>query len=217
MSGSPVWWSLEGVIGVGKSTLLDKLVPELRKRHGIDTVVVVEEPVHLWLEHLERCSKDPKRYMYVAQTYFFHTRAMAFQAAYKANPQAKIFISERSPWSDFHVFWKANCDLYDLDPVEKEVYPQLWSTWLDLYPICPSKFIMLDLPVDRCQQRRRERDRSCERDAVTDRYQTMLLDNHWLMFHEMGVAPVVVDASENYRDDPEAANRLVDEIIAQCH
>jgi deoxyadenosine/deoxycytidine kinase len=214
-----IWISVEALIATGKTTLLESIGSYLDDEFGKHNVVWIPEPVEKWYHHLKLCGEDPKRFSYVAQTHIFNTRFKAFETAYKFNPKATIFITERSPMSDYHVFWETNAKLHDLDKIDIQTYPQLWSTWMSMYPMHPSAYIYLELDIDECQRRQKERNRDCEEGVVTAEYQKLLQEAHERMFAQERIEPVRMDATVNYRDDPEIAKRyaakLIDVIKAQ--
>lgn len=209
-----IWIAIEGQIAVGKSTLIKSLAPYFTVEFGEGSVVWIPEPVDKWQTHLAKCGQDPKRFSYVTQTHIFNTRYKAFRAAFDANPDARIFISERSPMSDYHVFWETNAELHDLDPIDIQTYPQIWDTWMDLYPTQPAAYIYLELDIEECQRRQRERNRECEDGVVTAEYQSLLQKGHERMFTREKIAPLRIDAAANYRDDPKVAKEYATKLIS---
>ena len=95
------WYIIEGNIGSGKTTLINKL----REKEKYE---VIEEPVNQWLSIKGDSNKnllglfyeDPQRYAYLFQTMVFKTRLQSLD-----KPQEKdIRFSERSIWTDKYVF-----------------------------------------------------------------------------------------------------------------
>lgn len=207
-----LWFSVEGIIGAGKSTYIAATLEELQRLLPEEKIAVVPEPVKDWIDYLQKCGKDPHKYSYVTQTYIFHTKQKIFNKVYDANPDATIFISERSPVSDRHVFWDTNCELHQLDEIEAKTYPFLWETWNKLYPIPEiTGFIYLHVPLDVALSRCLERGRECEKEAVlkSTTYQEMLLDRH----HEGTFKGMLtVDATQNYRDDKQIAKECAKKL-----
>lgn len=106
----PTLITLEAGIGAGKTTLLNRL------KHLVSSdpatfgslqpheVAIVEEPVDLWREYglLQKMYEgeiSPLEFQLAALTSRFGGLAQHFQ-----NPHLKLIISERSMWSDRHVF-----------------------------------------------------------------------------------------------------------------
>lgn len=214
------WVAVDGLIGSGKSTLLDLLKRSFSDEYA---VILVPEPVHLWIQHgiLARVWNEP----FASQCFFFHTRIRVINDALKDLPrqQKVLLITERSPHTDFHVFWKVMCNTNPhVTPVDRLVYPLLWSMWTSLLPSeiqsGPHKFIFLNASVELAQSRMRERNREEEQDKVTYEYQRQLLGAHTDYYSTAGVNMasdgMVIDASLNYRDDPDVAQELVQRIKA---
>jgi deoxynucleoside kinase len=98
------WFLVEGNIGCGKTTLLDKLEEN-------NIFEVIREPVDLWLQIkgsdgknlLQQFYEESDRYAYLFQTMVFKTRLESLD-----NHQIKPFrFSERSIWTDRNVFGKS--------------------------------------------------------------------------------------------------------------
>lgn len=217
----PVWISVEGIIGAGKSTFIQAILPALRKKYGPKKVLVIDEPVDLWLRtgHLQASHQEP----YMAQTYFFHTRIERFLNLYKDN--VSVIISERSPMSDA-VFWNVTCQERVATPLEKMTYPLLWATWVRMLPISPSLFIYLSpSSVGVAQRRMRERNRSCEQDTVTNTYQHRLKEAHDKVFGgkrvevgpKLSVRCLHVCSDQNYRDDEGVADAMAQSLLKELN
>jgi deoxyadenosine/deoxycytidine kinase len=124
MDGSRVF-VIDGVIGAGKSTLIELLTARLRAR-GL-RVCPIMEPVDSWAEILPVFYADPVRFGYSFQTFVFATRVCAIRdAVLKNGPEPTIFLLERSPSTD-RVFM----GIQNLLPVEKHMY----ETWADMFEL----------------------------------------------------------------------------------
>jgi len=219
----PLWISVEGIIGAGKSTFIDRIVPLLENHFGEGSVLVVPEPVDVWLAsgHLEKATQEP----YVAQTFFFHTRIIGMLSRLNTprGKRARIIISERSPISDRHVFWKTTCEhTQGVTELAKDTYPLLWETWVTLLGgLTPSLFLYLKLDVDTSQQRMRARNRECEQDTVTATYQHQLEAAHEELFGKdfvylfrHPVPCVQMSSREDFKSSREVAATLAERLIA---
>lgn len=217
-----LWISIEGIIGAGKSTFIDRIVPILRQHFGEDAIIVVPEPVHTWLEsgHLANAAKEP----YVAQTFFFHTRIeeMLSRLSSKAGRKAHIVISERSPMSDRWVFWKTSCDNKLPSELAEKTYPLLWNTWIRLLQgFSPSLFLYLKLDVNTSQERMRQRNRDCEQDTVTTAYQAQLEKAHddlfggdYVTLPSGQLVPCVqMSSRDDFKSSREVAHTLAERLI----
>lgn len=215
----PIWISIEGIIGAGKSTFIRAILPFLHKKYGAKKVLVIDEPVDLWLRtgHLQASHQEP----YMAQTYFFHTRIERFLNLYRED--VTIIISERSPMSDA-VFWNCTCQERVATPLEKMTYPLLWATWVRMLPIAPSLFVYLaPSSVGVAQERMRKRNRTCEQDTVTTTYQERLKEAHDKIFGadnvqvgpKLSVRCLPVCSDQNFRDDDGVAQKMAQQMMEE--
>ena len=70
-------YSIDGLIGSGKSTLVSKLKETLKNvKISNKKVVFIQEPVKLWMESglLNRYYEDSKRWAYTFQNFAYITR-----------------------------------------------------------------------------------------------------------------------------------------------
>lgn len=126
--------TIEGNIGSGKSTLLENL----SQIYQCDTrIVFLKEPVTEWdkikdkngTTMLKKFYEDQKKYSFSFQMMAYITRLAEFKMAIKANPEATIFFTERSLYTDKHVFAKM---LYDMGNIEDVDY-QIYTRWFDTF------------------------------------------------------------------------------------
>jgi deoxyadenosine/deoxycytidine kinase len=117
--------SVEGNIGAGKSTFLEKLKNEFPDAY------FVPEPVDEWntivdkkgTTILERYYDDPKKYAFSFQMMAFITRIKLLKAA----PKDRLVITERSVFTDREIFAKM---LYDSGKIEDIEY-SIYLRWFD--------------------------------------------------------------------------------------
>lgn len=201
------WVSLEGLIGAGKSTLIDKIISK------IPNCQIIPEPVAEWetCGILKKSYSDPL-YTFPAQCHFFTSRIRTFRTLYDPT---KINISERSPFSDIF-FW----NVQSIDPLLHSVYMDMWKEWQNLLPVRnPNLFIYLVTSTDNCLNRIKERGRESE-SGITREYLEQLADQHDM--HLAGgnvkmpdgaiVPSITIDSSLNYRDDESVAQEISDTI-----
>jgi deoxyadenosine/deoxycytidine kinase len=128
--------SLEGNIGAGKSTLLESLRKEFEKESDI---VFVSEPVDVWEKFkdkstgqtvLEKFYADPSKYAFAFQIMAFTTRLQVLQKTIEENPQAKLFICERSLDADKHIFAKMLNDDGTIDNIMYQIYECCFQEYL---------------------------------------------------------------------------------------
>lgn len=179
MASPQRWYIIEGNIGCGKSTLIERL----KQEH--ETYEVIEEPVELWKSITDGKGenvlglfyKDPHRYAYLFQSIVFKTRMMALEV-----PQVKpVRFSERSIRTDKHIFSASCYELGYMSMLEKNTY-DTWFRWLEQKVVHrPAGIIYLKTAPEVCLKRMHTRDRN-EESGVSLEYLTQLHLKHeeWL-------------------------------------
>jgi deoxyadenosine/deoxycytidine kinase len=201
-SVSVLWVDVEGVIGVGKSTLMGVLMPRLRKEFGENRVFEVPENVgELMRSNLfQKYCRKPKKYAYEFQTMFFHARTEDFLAqwarieedvAESTSPfdyisddgveKRVIILSERSILSD-SIFMRVQFEQGHVKQRQLDNYAKLNGMWRSLYPVAPGLVIYCRAEIPLCQKRIVERHRDGEEALVTESYNTAVLEQHEKVF-----------------------------------
>jgi deoxyadenosine/deoxycytidine kinase len=126
-------FTVEGVIGAGKTSFLQKINNESFKKHHI----VVLEPVDDWLNLkldgpnapsiFEKFYADKNRFGFMFQMYVLQTRVQQINDIVKKNPDA-IILCERSQLSDREIFAKM---LTETGTICKEEY-HVYKLWYDM-------------------------------------------------------------------------------------
>lgn len=218
---------IDGVIGAGKSTLIEKASSDFKDRGW--NVIVVKEPVEQWKESglLQKFYGDPKRYAYLFQTVAFSSRIKENLLAYKqyihsagndSCSKGTLFLLERSPLTD-PLFMNILYDLGNVNDIEMDSYREWCDTWIDLMPYKPHLFVYLRPSLDECMRRLNERSREGE-DKVSIGYQSLLQDKHDKFFGNGTVKlkdgteskSIVLETNSNYRDNREVREEIVTEI-----
>lgn len=168
---------VDGIIGSGKTTLIETWTSGLTKRGW--NVVPVKEPVEKWHDTgiLKRFYSNPKRWGYHFQTKAFHDRVVENIVAYeKFGDKADVFILERSPFTDT-LFMELLYEAGDVDDMEMKDYKEWWSLWYKVMPYHPNLFVYLKPDLSECMNRLRTRNRDGEQDISMD-YQLNLERKH---------------------------------------
>lgn len=162
--------SIEGNIGSGKSTLLKHLKTEFESNVN---VVFLREPVDEWEKIVDKSGQTMLQKFYGdQQSYSFPFQMMAYISRLKimrdvirerqlnSNNEKLYVITERSLYTDKHVFAKM---LYDQGKMEDVCY-QIYLRWFDEFakdfPVTQSINIVADPSV--CYQRIHKRSRAGE-------------------------------------------------------
>jgi deoxyadenosine/deoxycytidine kinase len=178
MSGSkrPVVAVISGIIGAGKTTLLKLLGLKLSQK-GIK-VVIIKEPIEEVRASgiLDAFYNDISRWGYTIQTKFFESRVISIKKAHHENPDADLFILERSPWDD-KIFMKMLYESNKVNEIEWNLYNSWCNLWEQLMPFSPDLFLYLKPSIVECQRRIKERGRG-EETSVSEDYQRDLEKYH---------------------------------------
>lgn len=198
-----MWISIEGCIGAGKTTFIEKVLIHLESEYK-----VIPEPVEEWEKNgILKDSYTNPTCIFPAQCVFFTSRIKNFQSLY--DPFI-INFSERSPFTD-KLFW----NIQQLPvPWFREAYLSMWKEWQNLMPIRnPSFFIYLRSDTNISMERLKERNRESET-TVTFDYQEKLKEEHDKTFKDEGVVMpdgtkvpcLIVNVNNlNYHNDVEVA------------
>ena len=127
-------FSLQGNIGSGKSTIFKYLQDTLPNCYSQD-IVFVDEPVDEWSNIknsddqsiLELFYKNKKRYSFTFQMMAYITRLVLLRENIKQNKPDSLAISERSLYSDKHVFAKMLYDTGYMNKVEYTIYEKWFN------------------------------------------------------------------------------------------
>jgi deoxyadenosine/deoxycytidine kinase len=209
------WFLVEGNIGSGKTTLLDKL-------ESNENFEVIREPVDLWLKIkgsdgknlLQEFYEEPIRYSYLFQTMVFKTRLESID-----HPQIKpIRFTERSIWTDRHVFGKSCINSNKMNHLETNCY-HFWFDWLESkFFRKPDGIIYLRTSPEKCLERMRQRARH-EEDGVPLEYLTELHNYHEEWFANWKETPVLVIDNEednNWEQVLERVNTFMVDNLNHC-
>jgi deoxyadenosine/deoxycytidine kinase len=210
----PIVLSVEGIIGVGKSSIIEHcLIPLLTSRGW--KVTLIEEPVNEWKEILPLFYKDPSRWAYHFQTMAFHDRVRESQDKwenYKDNTD--IFITERSVYSD-PLFMKTLYERGNVTDLEMKNYIKWWSLWKTVLHFNIDMFIYLTPTIEETMRRVRLRSREGEEGVSID-YQLDLLKQHENFFGSgivMETIPVhKLDTDSDFKTDSSVKNNIIDII-----
>lgn len=160
--------SLEGNIGAGKTTLIEKL----KEKYAEDErFLFVEEPVQMWQQICDKGGKNmiqkyyenPIRYAFTFQIMAFQTRLQLLKEAiaYAAeNQNVTTIIMERSLDADYHIFAKMLAEEGVMEEVEYEIYLQMSTEALKEYGV--DGIIWLDTDYEECFRRVEKRGREGE-------------------------------------------------------
>lgn len=169
---------VDGIIGAGKTTLIQDCLVPLLSEWGL-RITVVPEPVEKWKSsgRLKQFYEDPARRGYQFQTRAFHDRVKMSQEVFrKYAAHTDVFLLERSVFTDL-LFMESLHESGTIDDSEYEDYMDLWTMWEEVMPFRPDLFVYLKPDVDVAMDRLRERNRDGEA-GVSKEYQIALEQKH---------------------------------------
>lgn len=109
--------SIEGIIGVGKTTIIKGLANRYKLKGK--PIEVFEEPVNEWIDSgiLKKFYDEPKKYAVEFQQ-------IALESFQRTTDPTKLSLIERSPFSAYYIFtaiqlFKRNISIIEFDKLEK--------------------------------------------------------------------------------------------------
>jgi len=204
--------SVEGNIGVGKSTFIEKVLLNF-----FDDCEKVSEPVDLWKTITDENNKnilhifyeDTKRWAYSFQNIACITRMMKIEEAIKNNKTKYLFL-DRSLGTDYNVFEKMLYDSGDISEVEHKMY-RMWCEFYTTYVRDNKNIIYIYLKCDPkiCLERIQKRNR-IEEKSITIGYLEKLDKYHddWLL-NEDDNNIIIIDCNDDFENNLEKQKEMI--------
>jgi len=172
----PIIISVEGNIGAGKSTIIEKMQESFES----EEIVFIREPVDIWEKMkdpddgeniLVKFYKDPDMYAFSFQVMAYTTRVSLLVNAVCENPDAKVIICERSLDADRNIFVKMLRDEGKIKNIEYQIYNQLFQEYVKnlngkIFHL--SGIIYIDADPEICEARVMKRAREGESNIPLD-------------------------------------------------
>lgn len=152
--------AITGVIGVGKSTLVEKLTAALQASEKCAVTPFYEPLPETENFMLEGYYADPARYAYSMQTLLLALRFRAQQEAQWRSTRGEICIMDSSIYSD-KAFLEVQKQCGYIDDLEYRAYDRLCEIHFGFLQY-PDLLIHLNLPVEEEERRIAKRSRACE-------------------------------------------------------
>ena len=214
---------IDGVISAGKTTLIKLIEHKINNpiSNSEDKPLIAKaiyEPVDLWSSTgaLKYFYEDITKNCYEFQTYTYITRIASVIDEIYNNPNADIYILERSIWTDRYIFMELLKDL--VGELRMTMYNQWCDLWAYIMPMRVDKWVLLDTSLDESLRRIKLRNRSSE-DNITPEYQTNLYNKHIEFYYKLQTEgkPIVVIKNNlmdaNFINDEDVLNKIVSQII----
>lgn len=215
IDSSKIIVSVEGNIGVGKSTFINILKTKWNYEGGCE---VVPEPVDLWKNVINTDGKnilqtfyeDIPRWAYSFQNVACITRMMKMEETIRNSTFKYIFL-DRSLGTDKNVFEAMLYDQGQMNELEHSMY-NLWCDFYHKYVRTQSNqiYIYLKASPETCASRIKKRGR-VEEESIGLDYLKGLNDYHdsWLL-SEPNV--VIIDCEEEFENDLDKHNQMINQI-----
>lgn len=178
-------FSIEGNIGSGKSTLVNKL----RKFYKNTThIYFLDEPVNEWLDIkdeqgvniLTRFYEDTKKYAFSFQMIAYITRIKMLREAIRENPNS-ILITERCVFTDRNVFAKMLHDDGMISKLDYEIYTRWFNEFVEINDI---HIIYVNTKPEKCLERIIKRGRQGETIPLDYLVKCDKYHNNWLQKYD---------------------------------
>jgi deoxyadenosine/deoxycytidine kinase len=195
-SDAPRIISLDGNIGVGKTTLLSAI------RNRFPDILIVPEPVDTWTglkdesgkNLLELFYEDKKRWAYTFQNAAILSRLRLLQEAVASAKPGQLILTERSVLTDKFVFAEMLRSSGDMNVLEGSLYNMWYSTFASCLPM--AGILYVDTGVDVAKERIQKRGRQGE-ESISIEYLTALDRQHraWIATTTLPVLKISTEES----------------------
>ena len=207
----PIVIVIDGEIGAGKTTLIKILKEEFENKYNLN-VCSIFEPVDKWRDigALQMFYEDIDARCYEFQTYTYTTRIIRTIEEYDKNPNAELYLLERSILTDKYVFVEMLKE--KMGPTRMNMYNDWYDMWTKLMPFEPSLIVYLDTDLYDSISRVKQRNREEEQGAVDEKYQYALKKAHLHFIDNVEYPTHKINPelmSKNFINDQDARNEIV--------
>ena len=181
----PIFISIEGNIGTGKSTLIDKLQKHFAKMNTDKKIGYIPEPIHIWnsvtdtqgVTILEKYYEDQKKYAFPFQMMAYISRLSGMRKAMQQDYD--IIIMERSMFTDKEVFAQMLFHDGKIETIEYNIYKKWFTEFIGDFPQIRHIYIQAEPEVS--EERVLKRQRQGEKIPLTYLEKCHAYHEHWLV------------------------------------
>ena len=215
MSGfkNPIIISVEGNIGSGKSTLVDRLKHLYQDK---DDIYFLQEPVDTWntitdengVTILEKYYENQEKYAFSFQMMAYISRISILRQAIK-NSNAKVIITERCVYTDSNVFAKMLYDTKKIEEIEYCIYKKWFDEFVEDFPIQNVIYVKTEASVALGRVIKRNR----QGETIPIEYLKSCHDYHedWLMCQN-NISVLTLDGNTDTDENPAIVVEWLNEI-----
>jgi deoxyadenosine/deoxycytidine kinase len=211
----PVIVSIEGNIGVGKSTLINIL------KDNFENCEVVDEPVDMWTKItdssnnkniLELFYDDPEKWSYYFQHVACITRMIKIEEVLKKTNKNIIFL-DRSLETDCNIFEKMLYDNKQITEIEHKMYKLLYNFYQD-YVRSNSRNIIVYLKSnpETCMKRIQKRNRQGEDKITLEYLQNLNKYNDDCLLNNDNKNIIIIDCNEEFENNGIKIQKFINDI-----
>lgn len=203
----PVIISVEGNIGSGKSTILEKLEEFMRDNNRI---VFLKEPVDIWESIkdntgeniLQKFYKNQHEYAFPFQVMAYASRLSMIRNTIKNRNDVDIIVCERSLAADKHIFAKMLYDDGKIDDISYQIYNSFYNMFEDEFKL--DGIVYIDADAEICNERINKRSRAGESSISLEYLQKCKSYHHdWLTNTKTNVLNINANVNVTYNiSDP---------------
>lgn len=209
---------IDGVISAGKTTLI-RLLEDKLNCEGRYKVKAIYEPVDLWnaTGALQYFYDDVHNHAYEFQTYTYITRIARVINELADNPDADVYLLERSIWTDRYIFMALLKS--HIGTLRCQMYDQWCDLWSYIMPMRVDKWVFLNTSLEESLKRIKIRNREAEH-GVSVEYQTALHNKHVEFYNELKnqdrpvlvIEPSLMD--DNFITNSDVLGKISSKIMA---
>jgi len=204
----PIIISIEGNIGSGKSTILEKLQDFMKDNNRI---VFLKEPVNIWEtikdentgeNILQKFYNNQNKYAFPFQVMAYASRLSMIRNTIKNCNDIDIIICERSLAADKHIFAKMLYDDGKIDDINYQIYNKFYNMFEEEFKL--DGIVYIDADAEICSERINKRCRAGESNISLEYLQKCKSYHHdWLTNTNTNVLNINANVNVTYNiSDP---------------
>jgi deoxyadenosine/deoxycytidine kinase len=208
--------TLEGNIGAGKSTLIEKLH---EKYQNDSSIIFLKEPVDTWEQIKDETTGDtvlkmfyanPAKYAFPFQIMAYITRLSLLVQTVKSNPDARIIICERSLEADKNIFAKMLHDDGIIDSVCYQIYERVFVEFTDQFAV--SGVVYIDADPGVCASRIMKRARDGEGGIALDYLQKCKTYHDKWLLDKPSVLHLITNENATYGGEDDCGVQWIKQV-----